>query len=243
MTSPAQRRQAEFDKTVELAEAFAARIDYTIREAFGGSENVVQAFARKRNVVVAPSDPGGLRLRIDGSAVFRLKVTYYCGLSSNGRHLAVDRSSIAVLHVAHTEPLFHFDYEHDPRSAPAAHINIHTQSAGFDAAIRDSRRPRGRGGNSIQPRELHFPVGGHRFRPCLEDVLEMLIVEFGVEHQDGWRVELNEGRAIWRNLQLKTAIADQPEASADALRDLGYEVSWPAERPAPRQRDERFNAY
>jgi hypothetical protein len=33
---------------------------------------------------------------------------------------------------------------------------------------------------------LHFPVGGKRFRPCLEDVIEMLVVERFVWGRDGW---------------------------------------------------------
>ena len=28
---------------------------------------------------------------------------------------------------------------------------------------------------------LHFPLGGSRFRPCLEDLLEMLVSELGVD--------------------------------------------------------------
>jgi hypothetical protein len=35
--------------------------------------------------------------------------------------------------------------------------------------------------------DLHFPVGGSRFRPSLEDVLDMLVRELGVDHEPGWR--------------------------------------------------------
>jgi hypothetical protein len=34
---------------------------------------------------------------------------------------------------------------------------------------------------------LHFPVGGKRFWPCLEDLVEMLIVEGLVSGRDGWQ--------------------------------------------------------
>lgn len=33
---------------------------------------------------------------------------------------------------------------------------------------------------------LHFTVGGKRFRPCLEDVIEMLTVEGLLSGRDGW---------------------------------------------------------
>ncbi len=34
---------------------------------------------------------------------------------------------------------------------------------------------------AFQQQDIHFPMGGHRFRVCLEDVVELVIREFGVE--------------------------------------------------------------
>ncbi|MDQ1286067.1 MAG: hypothetical protein QG663_1493, partial [Thermodesulfobacteriota bacterium] len=46
---------------------------------------------------------------------------------------------------------------------------------------------------------VHIPIGGTRFRPCIEDVLQMLISEFGVDRIDQtWREALDKGRTRWR---------------------------------------------
>lgn len=90
------------------------------------------------------------------------------------------------------------------------------------------RRIHGSGG------DVHIPVGGSRFRPCLEDVLEMLIKEFGIDHADhGWRTALAEGRARWRKYQLMAAITDDPSTAVAKLRELGHSVEWKEENPEP----------
>jgi hypothetical protein len=82
-------------------------------------------------------------------------------------------------------------------------------------------------------RELHFPVGGPRFRPCLEDVLELLVVEFGVDCSDEGREALRRGRVTWRTLQLATAVRDSPDIAVGTLRELGYTVTWTGEGDPP----------
>ena len=76
--------------------------------------------------------------------------------------------------------------------------------------------------------------GGHRFRPCLEDVLEALANEFGIDVKDGWREAIREGREEWRRMQLRAAVRDAPRDVAEVLRSMGYEVIDPAEPPADR---------
>jgi hypothetical protein len=70
---------------------------------------------------------------------------------------------------------------------------------------------------------LHLPVGGDRFRPCLEDVIEFLVVECRFDCQVGWRTVLEAGRERWRRMQTRTA----------ALRALGYAVAAPDTANAP----------
>ena len=74
---------------------------------------------------------------------------------------------------------------------PAAHIHVHAHRDGLSHALGKTGSKTKRGKARAEAREvprmadLHFPVGGHRFRPCLEDVLEMLVTELGVDHPDG----------------------------------------------------------
>jgi hypothetical protein len=65
--------------------------------------------------------------------------------------------------------------------------------------------------------KLHFPVGGKRFRPCIEDVIEFLINERLVHAHKGWEHRLEEGRARYRRSQLKAAIRRHPEVVEEYL--------------------------
>lgn len=78
----------------------------------------------------------------------------------------------------------------------------------------------------MRPSQLHLPLGGPRFRPALEDVLEMLVVEFAIDRSAEWRSSLREGRSLWRDTQLRAAVADNPEAAVEALTELGFSVEW-----------------
>ncbi|WBB78991.1 hypothetical protein O7606_22805 [Micromonospora sp. WMMD882] len=80
--------------------------------------------------------------------------------------------------------------------------------------------------------KFHFPLGGHRFRPCVEDVLQAVIEEFNVDTVDGWRAAVETGREQWRRLQLLAAVRDAPAVAASALEALDYKVVQPASAPA-----------
>lgn len=47
---------------------------------------------------------------------------------------------------------------------------------------------------------LHFPVGGRRFRPILEDVIEFLIAEKLAEPRARWADALGRERANYQRL-------------------------------------------
>jgi hypothetical protein len=72
--------------------------------------------------------------------------------------------------------------------------------------------------------DLHFPVGGSRFRPSLEDVLDMLVRELGVDHQPEWHDALSAARERWRRVQVAAVVRDAPGEAISALAKLGYEV-------------------
>lgn len=74
--------------------------------------------------------------------------------------------------------------------------------------------------------DLHFLVGGSRFRPGLEDILDMLVRELGVDHEE-WREALVSGRERWRRMHIRAVVRDAPEEAIAALRQLGDEVRLP----------------
>ena len=90
---------------------------------------------------------------------------------------------------------------------------------------------------------LHIPTGGSRFRPTLEDVLEMLIRDFKIDVLQTWKLGLSEGRKEFRNSQLAAAIRDNPDEAVRALEALGYAVTWEQNSPEPEARDLKRGAY
>jgi len=146
-------------------------------------------------------------------------------------------------------PLFHYDYiAESSEDVASAHLNIHAhRDEVVFAMLAAGRTHRGktrdyavRKGTIPRVSSLHFPLGGHRFRPCLEDVLEFLIREFGLDTKDQWRDVLQTSRRTWRERQLKAAVRDDPDSAAAALRALGYSITVPERTPA--RRLDRLNA-
>lgn len=160
-------------------------------------------------------------------------------------------------------PVIAFDYRRQPvsREVPSAHLNIDSNNESILYMLAESgnsRRVRSRRAKAQKrsgkdqsvvtehgsERDVHVPVGGARFRPCLEDVLEMLIVEFGVDHSHGdWRGALAQGRRRWRQHQLRAAINDNPDVAIHQLRELGFSVQWNAEGDPPSANHEKLGRF
>lgn len=85
-------------------------------------------------------------------------------------------------------------------------------------------------------------VATSRFRPSLEDVLEMLIDEFDVDHDGQAREKLAQGRKRWRVVQTRAAVRDAPATAAETLRDLGYRIELPDGVTAPANRRDRLTS-
>jgi len=64
--------------------------------------------------------------------------------------------------------------------------------------------------------DIHIPVGGPRLRPTLEDLLEMLIHDLGVDHADDALKVLEEQRVRWRVTQVQAIAKSMPNIVADA---------------------------
>jgi hypothetical protein len=81
--------------------------------------------------------------------------------------------------------------------------------------------------------DLHFPVGGLRYRPSLEDLVEFLIAEGLVgDFHDGWREAFDESREPYERIQLGAAVRHDPDAAYEALQASGFLTDAGEERPA-----------
>lgn len=223
--------------------------------------NTVHAVAPSCEVFKAQSVEGGRRftvkqqpetgipLLVNGEQLLTLKVSFWCVWDSEGRFLAIDKSSIGVFAAAsERQPLFRYEYERGASTVPAAHIHIHAHRDALTYVMARSGHgtkrgaKRAQGSNVPGMQELHFPVGGHRFRPCLEDVLEMLLDEFGVDGACDARVELRKGRMRWRQTQTKSVVRDDTQSAIAALEDLGYSVILPGGEAEPAIRTDRLTS-
>lgn len=172
--------------------------------------------------------------KVRGHETYRLEVTYVLVWNQKSEFPAVNESSFKLYLGGGGEPLFHYDYLRDPKGhIPGAHLNVHHNREDLREALSQcGDRYRGKakqktiaGGGTVNDSELHYPVGGPRFRPALEDVLQFMIYELSVDAQPGWKRTIEGGRVRWRERQLRTAVADNLHVAAEVLRAHGFCVS------------------
>lgn len=111
--------------------------------------------------------------------------------------------------------LLHYDYERDkPDDYPDAHLQVCATSNTWEAIgvrLDGSERPLER---------MHLPVGGKRFRPILEDIVEFLITEKLAQPKSGWEEAVAVGRERFRRIQLRAAIRRDPDTARSALAEM-----------------------
>lgn len=227
-----------------MAAAFAAAVQSTLDGVLPHGHSVISRLAdgvSDRCVVQprgdAPADRR-IRLDVDGEHLADLSVTFYLTLDRSATYLKTVRSNFVVLSVLDRTPLLRLDYDAAMRSAPVCHWQVHAERGAFSqllarAHARDPRRVPSPHALS----SLHLPIGGERFRPCLEDVLQFVIDECGVDHQPDWRAHVDAGRLLWRRRQLGSAVRDLPDEAARLLRDLGWTVAAPSDAGEIETRD------
>ena len=120
------------------------------------------------------------------------------------------------------QPLFRWEYLRQPESnVPCAHFHIHAHrdeavyllltGKGNNARIKRRAAQLDEDAPVVpQLSDLHFPLGGPRFRLCLEDILQFLVEEFGIDCETGWKDAIHQGRADWRRVQLGWSFATVP---------------------------------
>jgi hypothetical protein len=196
-------------------------------------------------IAVASAFAGGIPLTIDQRPALQLAVDYELMMSPNSRRATVVGSTFLVRPFDVGRPLFTVDYVRHARSnTPAAHYNLHFEHGPIEAELLQTGATRRgkihrkgvKAGKAPRLADLHFPMGGHRFRLCLEDVIEMLWLEFGIDVKPTARAAICEGREKWRTMQVRAAVSDDPQSAVDELRAMGYGVAEP-ETTRPRRLD------
>jgi len=186
---------------------------------FGEPVTVDVQWLRGRFVV----KPASLAMTIGGEALASLDIEFRCTWDSAHTYLAVDKSTVKVGALLDRAPIFRFEYDREAHSKPTAHIQVHGHRGALSHLL---SRARHETPHSMEA--LHLPVGGARFRPCVEDVLQFLIQDCGFDARSDWKNHIAAGRERWRRYQVRAAVRDAPTDAADILRALGYTVTEPS---------------
>ena len=165
-----------------------------------------------------------------GTPALFLGVTYRVALDEKGAHLQVITSTIS-LRVDVTggqrvpRPLVRVEYDRRQLrpGRTAAHVHLHANSPEMAWIFGSS------GQAAPDLHALHFPVGGRRFRPTLEEFLLFLDREnLFNDWKDGWKPKLIRSLEAWERLQARATARQFPEEAVGALVALGYSVTRPA---------------
>ena len=194
-------------RLVEEAERFGAEVTDLLDRTVCRKPPVAVELVANR-VVVSAGGKLGIPLTIQGQHRLDLQATYWCTWDYTGEFLAIYESRFAIAVPQLNEPLVRFEYDRRRKYAEA-HIQVHGENTVLGAVLglsKPAKVPRLRG--------LHLPVGGKRFRPCLEDVIEFAIEEFAVDKRAGWESRIEEGRSRWREIQLAATLRDVVENGA-----------------------------
>lgn len=219
-----------------LAQEFAHDLTTTVGAVVAEPVDPFLAVAAGERVTVRQYPDTGIPLCVDGEPLLTLTASYRCDWDTAHTFLTVEHSAIGLYPgpTAAAEPVVRFDYvRHQGRKLPAAHVQVHGSHHGLLRAMAGcgalTKRARDRRDGVKPPAlsQLHLPVGGHRLRPCLEDVLQMVLEEFGVDRKDGATEALEAGREKWRRGQVGAIVRDAPSVAVRVLTDLGYTVTPP----------------
>ena len=156
-------------------------------------------------------------------AVVYLYLFHVYDLDPENKYLMMSSSTMSL----YTSPdmgdeqlIVSVDYTRDPANKyPGAHLHVAGDRDDLDSVyLGDDRKNR-------KLRDLHLPVGGKRFRPALEDLIEFMITEEMVKPRPNWRGTLDHHRARWERIQLKAAVRRNQQDAAEQLQESGWHVS------------------
>lgn len=215
-----EKRDADLQRDVS---DFAVKCSSRIESTLAGARS-----EEPLSVVRSPKGPRfsfefrrPLKAERNPASIGFVEVHFTVGRDRAGRYMAVYESAFKLLDMR-KRPILRMEYLREPVHVPSSHIHIHAQSGPLTLFLAKTGHK-----TPAAVESLHIPTGGERFRPCVEDFLEFLIAECGVEGSGDWREQIDQGRAEWRDYQARSVIRERPEVAAEVLRELGAKVELP----------------
>jgi len=225
--------------TVKLATRsleFAGEIQRLLEATLPGAHSVISLRQAERYVI----RPGGseskqrrIPLHIGGKVLAELTFNFNQELDRTGEYLKTSKTDFFIYSILDRSPLVRLEYNADMRKAPTSHWQIHAERGALSALLAYAHSL-DRVDDPHDLSRLHFPTGGERFRPPLEDFLEFMIRECGFDAVEGWETAIEQGRKRWRLVQFRTAVRDLQQDAAEVLKKNGWRVSAPTIGKSPR---------
>ncbi len=153
-----------------------------------------------------------------------LKIEFRVSLDSQVEHLAVQQSTFGLWvrpdPARKPRPVFRVEYDREATSKPCAHLHLHAESVELGWVYGTEGLPLPR----LQ--EIHFPVGGRRFRPTVEELLEFLDREkLFTNWNSDWKKALEQSLALWNKQQVQATVRNNPETAIEQLEKMRYQVA------------------
>jgi hypothetical protein len=186
---------------------------------------------RGGGILIRPVDVSGelapIPLFIGGQARATAVVRFSLSVESSTGRFITETSQFRLAVDNDRDPLVRLEYDRAVTRAPVAHWHVHAERGAFTQMLATSAAT-GRGRREpSRISSVHYPVGGPRFRPSLEDFLLFLVEECGFDARPGWRTVVTEARARWQSMQARLLAHDHPLEVAAGLRDVGWQVRPP----------------
>lgn len=210
----------------QQAEAFAERMTTLVRSTFTEDADIravhldlpVDTFLVGNRIPPSPSTTAETVRTLRGKRMptgvpfVEIAANWRFVPSSTGEWLKTDWSGFALW--VDDSPFIRLEV--DPNKGGhdvwlAAHIQVTGEShfLGYLLGLQGKKRRR--------LSSLHLPVGGFRYRPCLEDFIEFAIDEGLIPGNDGWQQVLNDTREEYRRAQLWSLVQKYPDIARSAL--------------------------
>lgn len=220
---------------LERARSFAADLTATIQAVFPSSpEMQARVESSGARVQISAFDEEGkvgrLPLFIDGNQVAYWKLSMLADLDWRASYLKIMKSIFSLFASVDRPPLVRYEFDDGMRTAPVAHWQIHGERGAFSYLLGLAQAA----GKDLKPYSLssvHFPVGGPRMRPGVDDLLEFMVRECGFDVQPQWERAILVDRRRYRTIQARTIARDMQAQVAEVLRNEGWTVEPPATIP------------
>jgi len=212
------------------AKAFAAEMTETVQAVLPKSPVFQAMLVAPPHLLISVFDAqqnvGRLPLFIRGKYVADWKLTMSVNWDHSGNYLKVLRSGFTLLANTDKVPLVRYEFDDNMHTAPIAHWQFHAERGAFSHLLGFALAA----GKDVKPYSLssiHFPVGGARMRPGVDDLLEFLVKECAFDAVGGWKGAILESRARYRTIQARTIARDMQPEVAEVLRAEGWTVTPP----------------